>query len=266
MEVYDFVPKHRPPERRMSSLKPGEDPRKIQAHDHGRGTFEPMIPGQAPRPGQRLVYVDGGFDLFSSGHIAFLQSVSAIEDQLGQERGWFTPEAQSQRVKDAGEDYGPAYVVAGLHTDEVINYHKGINYPIMNLFERGLCVVQCRYIHAVVFSAPHSPTTSFLSNLPCGTPDVVYHGRVYSDTVSDAEDPYTDAKTKGLFQETPQHKWEDVNAEQIVQRILSKRHEYEERQRSKGRKAEGEEAVKRREDMERERERRAREVERQFGA
>ena len=273
VQVFDFVPKHRPLERRMSTLKPGEDVNTILRHDHGKGTFSPMVSGHAPRPGQRVVYVDGGFDLFSSGHIAFLQTVTEIETKLGQERGWFDAEARSQRESDHGEDYGPAYVVAGIHTDEVINYHKGINYPIMNLIERGLCVVQCRYIHAVIFSAPHTPSKSYLHSLPCGTPNVVYHGPTSSMTLpstSEAADPYKDAKALELFQETPAHRFQDVNADQIVHRIMSKRQEYENRQRKKGEKGVGEEAQARREKMEREareeRERRARSVERKFGA
>jgi ethanolamine-phosphate cytidylyltransferase len=47
-------------------------------------------------------------------------------------------------VKEYNEDYAPAYIVAGIHDDDVINHWKGLNYPIMNIFERGLCVLQCR--------------------------------------------------------------------------------------------------------------------------
>jgi ethanolamine-phosphate cytidylyltransferase len=108
------------------------------------GSSKLMTPGKAPRPGQRVVYVDGGFDLFSSGHIAFLRQVINIEEKLGQERGWYAEDAKAKRVKSAGEDYSPAYVLAGVHDDEVINYFKGVNYPIMNIFERGLCVLQCK--------------------------------------------------------------------------------------------------------------------------
>ena len=274
VQVYDFVPKHRPMERRMSNLKASDDVHKIQGHDHGKGVFKSMVSGQPPRPGQRIVYVDGGFDLFSSGHIAFLQTVSSLEHTLGEKNGWFREEAKARRMKDTGSDYDPAYVVAGIHTDEVINYYKGINYPIMNLFERGLCVVQCQYIHSVIFSAPYTPSKSYLSSLPSGTPNILYHGPVYStmtlDSSSAAADPYTDAKAMGIFAETPEHEFQDVNSAQIVRRILDKRHEYEERQKKKGEKVVGEEAQHRREVMEREaereREKRTREVERQFGA
>lgn len=108
------------------------------------GSFETLVGGQPPKPGQRIVYVDGGFDLFSSGHIEFLRQVLSHEEASGRERGWFGSEQRKKRLEECGEDYGPAYVVAGIHDDDVINHWKGLNYPIMNIFERGLCVLQCR--------------------------------------------------------------------------------------------------------------------------
>ena len=108
------------------------------------GTFSTMVDGQRPRPGQRVVYVDGGFDLFSSGHIEFLRQVSQAELALGRKNGWYNDESSRRRKAESGEDYGPAFIIAGVHDDEVINRWKGVNYPIMNIFERGLCVLQCR--------------------------------------------------------------------------------------------------------------------------
>jgi ethanolamine-phosphate cytidylyltransferase len=108
------------------------------------GSFGKMVSGIAPRKGQRIVYVDGGFDLFSSGHIEFLKSVVQLEVEEGKKRDWFSEDAKKARIAESGEDYPPAYVMAGVHDDEVINHHKGINYPIMNIFERGLCVLQCK--------------------------------------------------------------------------------------------------------------------------
>lgn len=108
------------------------------------GAFSTLVNGIAPKPGQRIVYVDGGFDLFSSGHIEFLRQVVQIEEENGRNSKWFGDAAIQQRIANAGEDYGPAYIVAGVHDDEVINHWKGVNYPIMNIYERGLCVLQCR--------------------------------------------------------------------------------------------------------------------------
>ena len=110
------------------------------------GTFKKFIDGTGPQPGQRIVYVDGGYDLFSSGHIEFLRQVMLEEEKLARDKGWFADEAVARRRADhpQGKDYPPAYVVVGVHEDAVINEWKGVNYPIMNIFERGLCVLQCK--------------------------------------------------------------------------------------------------------------------------
>ena len=99
------------------------------------GMYRTMANGRPPRQGQRIVYVDGGFDLFSSGHIEFLRQVAMAEREIGRQSGWY---------EGSSKDSGPAYIVVGVHDDEVINHWKGVNYPIMNIFERGLCVLQCR--------------------------------------------------------------------------------------------------------------------------
>lgn len=111
---------------------------------HEQGVIDSMVDGKAPLPGQRIIYVDGGFDLFSSGHIEFLRRVVAVEEEDSRKSGWFEEAATKKRVLEYGDNYGPSYIVAGVHDDEVINEWKGLNYPIMNIFERGLCVLQCR--------------------------------------------------------------------------------------------------------------------------
>ncbi len=111
--------------------------------------YTTMVDGVRPKTGQRIVYVDGGFDLFSSGHIEFLRQVVNAEGALAYQTGWYEASATGQRrASGDGSDYGPVYLVAGVHDDEVINHWKGVNYPIMNIFERGLCVLQCRVGHA----------------------------------------------------------------------------------------------------------------------
>jgi ethanolamine-phosphate cytidylyltransferase len=84
-------------------------------------------------------------------------------------------------------------------------------------------------------------------------------------------DPYVYARQLNIFKEVPQHDFQHVNAGEIVERILKSRAMYEERQRVKGVKGIGEEAVRTREKMEEEMrikqlERRWSEVERSFGA
>lgn len=179
------------------------------------GSFENLVAGRPPRPGQSVIYVDGGFDLFSSGHIEFLKRVTEAEHQQ-------------------------AYVVAGIHDDGVINHWKDLNYPIMNIFERGLCVLQCKYVHAVVFGAPFAPSKAYLQTLPYGQPAAVYHGPTAFMPLD--YDPYVDAQALGILRRVPDHPFKHVNAGEIVQRIMTGRAAFEERQRRKKLKAVGEEA------------------------
>ncbi|RYP92051.1 hypothetical protein DL770_001829 [Monosporascus sp. CRB-9-2] len=223
----------------------------VEAHDaKGQaGSFRPLLKGSRPKPGQRVVYVDGGFDLFSSGHIEFLRLVAEAEENLARREGWYDQQNVDER-RGKGNDYGPAFVVAGVHDDQVINRWKGVNYPIMNIYERGLCVLQCRYINAVVFGAPFVPTKPYLTSLPWGTPDAVYHGP--TSFIPLESDPYIAPREMGIFQEIARHHYADVNAGTIVQRIMKSRDMYEARQKKKGVKADIEAAHKQREQLEEE--------------
>ncbi|KIX04987.1 uncharacterized protein Z518_05859 [Rhinocladiella mackenziei CBS 650.93] len=189
------------------------------------GSFGKLVSGVGPKPGQRIVYVDGGFDLFSSGHIEFLKRVNQAEKN-------------------------EAYVAVGVHNDDVINHWKGLNYPIMNIFERGLCVLQCRYIHAVVLGAPFSPSKPYLEAMPVGKIAAVYHGP--TAFMPSTYDPYADAKEMGILREIESHPYSHVNAGEIVMRIMKGRQAFEERQKRKGEKAIGEEAARQREILEQE--------------
>ena len=71
-----------------------------------------------------VVYTGGTFDLFHSGHVAFLRSCKRI----------------------AGKD---GRVVVSLNTDEFIAAYKG-KPPIMSYSERKAVLMACRYVDAVV--------------------------------------------------------------------------------------------------------------------
>lgn len=135
-----------------TGLSPGVDVYFLDAHPLSRphnvginaSSFETFYRGKGPRDGQRIIYVDGGFDLFSSGHVEFLRLVTSIEEEASVKDGWRTSEQTQKRRHQFQEDYSRAFVVAGIHNDQVINNIKGLNYPIMNIFERGLCLLQCK--------------------------------------------------------------------------------------------------------------------------
>lgn len=89
-----------------------------------------LVPGSDPLHGQEVVYAEGGWDLFTAGHVEMLKS-----------------------VKQGGK-----YVVVGVHTDTTVNQHKGYNYPIMNIKERALTLMACR----VSISLQHPADRSML--------------------------------------------------------------------------------------------------------
>lgn len=94
------------------------------------------------------------------------------------------------------------------------------------------------------------PSRPYLTSTPWGTPDAVYHGP--TSFIPLTYDPYTAPKEMGIYQEIGSHSFANVNAGQIVERILKSRAMYEERQRVKGVKGIGEDATRRREIMEEE--------------
>lgn len=100
---------------------------------------------------------------------------------------------------------------------------------------------------AVVFGAPFEPTEHFLKAYRHPL-QAVYHGPLET---SPGEDPYRFVKALGLYREIPSHKYANIDATEIAQRIMKSRDLYEERQRAKGVKGIGEEAVRRREELER---------------
>lgn len=164
-------------------------------------------------------YVDGGFDLFFTGHIEFLRLVRERADAVG------------------------AAVVVGMHDDFTVHQAKGQNYPIMNQFERALCVLQCKYVDGVILGAPFVPNKEFLDAIePNINVTAVLHGptAVITDQGTRQTDPYTYAREKGLYQEIGDHKYMKVSTTTLVDRVLQNRLAYEERQRKKGWKAEHE--------------------------
>ncbi|ORY77771.1 hypothetical protein BCR37DRAFT_361121 [Protomyces lactucae-debilis] len=174
-----------------------------QVYRYRDGQAQMLVDGQGPSASQEVVYVDGGWDLFSAGHIEVLK---AVKDQN-------------------------RFVVVGIHEDRTINQHKGFNYPIMNLKERTLTVLACRYVDAVVMSVPFETTKAFLATLPF-TVQGVFHGPL---PLPAEQHGYEDVMD--MLQIVEHHRFEELNAGTIVKRIIARSDEYLERQRKKGIKA-----------------------------
>ncbi|XP_054270007.1 ethanolamine-phosphate cytidylyltransferase isoform X2 [Macrosteles quadrilineatus] len=156
--------------------------------------------GKEPKPGDKIVYVAGAFDLFHVGHLDFLQQAAAQGD----------------------------FLIVGLHTDPVVNRYKGSNFPIMNLHERVLSVLACKYVSEVVIGAPYTVTEELMNHFHV---DLVCHGKTPIMPDEDGVDPYKVPKDKGRFMALDSRNL--MTTEKIVDRIIRHRIDYEERNRKK---------------------------------
>lgn len=163
--------------------------------------------GRKPQAGQKVIYIDGAFDLFHVGHISTLEQAKAKGD----------------------------FLYVGIHDDETINKHKGKNYPIMNLHERVLNVLSCKFVDEVVIGSPWEVTSDLMTTLGI---DLVVAGSNTKLDVSDNDakhaDPYAAIKAAGKFEEvqTTRH----LTTSDVVKRIIDNRLKYEKRNASRSKK------------------------------
>ncbi|XP_003382830.3 PREDICTED: ethanolamine-phosphate cytidylyltransferase-like isoform X2 [Amphimedon queenslandica] len=149
-----------------------------------------------PKSGDKVVYVAGDFDLFHVGHVAFLEKCL----QFGN------------------------YIIIGLHEDRVVNSYKGRNFPIMNLHERVLGALACRYVSDVVIGAPYQIEEDLLDFFKV---DFVVHGRTPIKPCHDGSDPYQVARDRGIFRQIDSNN--PLTTNDIVHRIIRNRMKFEER-------------------------------------
>ncbi|KAF4661421.1 hypothetical protein FOZ61_003194 [Perkinsus olseni] len=150
---------------------------------------------KAQEPGQKVVYIDGAFDMFHAGHISTLKKARELGD----------------------------YLIVGVHSDLVVNKMKGGAYPCMNLKERVLSVLGCRYVDDVLADAPFAPTKDLILQLGVsvvvkGTErDVGERGLEHM-----GEDPYRVPREMGILTEIESESTLTVG--EILKRIDLQRH------------------------------------------
>eukprot|EP00246_Nothoceros_aenigmaticus_P006724 TRINITY_DN1985_c0_g1_i2.p1 TRINITY_DN1985_c0_g1~~TRINITY_DN1985_c0_g1_i2.p1 ORF type:complete len:387 (+),score=54.67 TRINITY_DN1985_c0_g1_i2:361-1521(+) len=106
--------------------------------------------GKPPRPDARIVYMDGAYDLFHAGHVETLKKAREFGD----------------------------FLLVGIHTDETISAHRGLHHPIMNLHERSLSVLACKYVDEVIIGAPWEVTKDMITTFNIS---LVVHGSSAED-------------------------------------------------------------------------------------
>jgi ethanolamine-phosphate cytidylyltransferase len=154
------------------------------------------------KPKGRVVYIDGSFDLFHVGHVETLKKAKALGD----------------------------FLIVGVHDDQTVNFHKGSNYPIMNLYERVLNVLAVKYVDEVVIASPWVVTEDLLKSLNIslvvqGTINKldleVVKTRKQSLDYNDNQDPYELPKRLSIYQEVPSER--NIETQHIIQRIIDNR-------------------------------------------
>ncbi|XP_043199254.1 ethanolamine-phosphate cytidylyltransferase-like isoform X2 [Amphibalanus amphitrite] len=91
----------------------------------------------------------------------------------------------------------------------------------MNLHERTLSVLACRYVGEVVIGAPYAVTAELMDHFRV---DVVCHGHTPVAEDVDGSDPYLEPKRRGKFKSLVSGN--DMTTQKIVERIIEHRMEF----------------------------------------
>ena len=122
----------------------------------------------------------------------------------------------------------------GVHDDKVINLRRGQNHPIMNLHERVLGVLSCRYVDDVVIGAPWAVTREMIDMMHIAK---VVHGVQpvphisLPDDPAPPEDPYAEAKRAGVY--VCLDSGESLTTTDIIERVKQRHALFEERNKKK---------------------------------
>lgn len=147
--------------------------------------LEQFMKLKQPEAGQKIVYIDGSFDLLHPGHVAMLKA-----------------------AKERGD-----YLIVGVHENDAITKRKGPGYPVIDLDERVLCVLAMRYVDDVVIGAPQRPNQAFINRLGISLVLSGKNGEV------DTEDSYKYVKELGIYEEIDIGK--HLTSRELITRIQS---------------------------------------------
>ncbi|KAF5202671.1 Ethanolamine-phosphate cytidylyltransferase [Thalictrum thalictroides] len=158
--------------------------------------------GKGPGPQARIVYIDGAFDLFHAGHVEILRLARGLGD----------------------------FLLVGIHTDQTVSAHRGAHRPIMNLHERSLSVLACRYVDEVIIGAPWEVSKDMITTFNIS---LVVHGTVAEDNDYQMEkcSSYAVPTDMGIYRllESPL----DITTTTIIKRIVSNHEAYQKRNEKK---------------------------------
>ncbi len=105
--------------------------------------------------------------------------------------------------------------MVGIHGDAIVNKTRGMNLPLLNLHERVLSVLGCRFVDDVLIDAPYEITPEMIASLRIAE---VIHGTCDEDEESCCEqERYRHAREAGILSivQSPS----DFRLERIFKRI-----------------------------------------------
>ncbi|XVE84288.1 hypothetical protein DITRI_Ditri17bG0000900 [Diplodiscus trichospermus] len=158
--------------------------------------------GKGPGPDAHIVYIDGAFDLFHAGHVEILRVARELGD----------------------------FLLVGIHNDQTVSAKRGVHRPIMNLHERSLSVLACRYVDEVIIGAPWEVSKDMITTFNIS---LVVHGTVAesNDFQKEKDNPYAVPISMGIFKvlESPL----DITTTTIIRRIVANHEAYQKRNEKK---------------------------------
>ncbi|GAA0164806.1 nucleotidyltransferase [Lithospermum erythrorhizon] len=151
--------------------------------------------GKGPGPNARVVYIDGAFDLFHAGHVEILRNARQQGD----------------------------FLLVGIYGDQTVSELRGARFPLMNLHERSLSVLACRYVDEVIMGAPLVISKDVVTTFNIS---LVVHGSVSerNSFLDGKADPYEVPRSMGIFRmlESPKA----ITTTSVAQRIVANHEVY----------------------------------------
>jgi len=176
---------------------------------------------KVPKQGEKVVYIDGAFDILHIGHIEMLK-----------------------KAKERGD-----FLYVGIHDDKTVNGYLGKNSPILNLQERVFNLLALKYVDDVVIGAPLKINEDLIRSLridvvlciksensSSNIKDEYANGELLRNNKHVIDDPYEVPKKYNIYEEIFYDF--DLNNEILVKRILEKREQYVKKYKNKSEKEE----------------------------
>ena len=159
--------------------------------------------GRVPSKNDRVVYLMGDWDMFNWGHVQLLKAARELGD----------------------------FLVVGVLGDEAVKQRRGRHHPILNLQERTLSVLACKYVDEVIMGCPWEVSGDMLTTFNISVVVRVVPGEsgssgtVVTSASGDDEDPFALPEGRGLVREIV---WSSsLSVADIIARVIANRAAFE---------------------------------------